>query len=220
MIAGMPAPQLTRSEPRSRPLGVVLMLHGGRPDGLDPVGSRSRPWLRSRLMMAQLQRPFHRAGVAVWLLRYQMTGWNRGHGALPSPVTDARWALEQVRERHGTTPVVLLGHSMGARTAVAVADDPAVVGVVGLAPWFPPGEPVGPLRGKDLVAAHGHGDRITSFADTAAYVRRAAALASSFELVDMGERDHYLIRGVGAWNAVARERTLGMLVGTRLHDDS
>ena len=36
-------------------------------------------------------------------------------------------------------PVVLLGHSMGGRTAVAVADDPSVVGVVALAPWLPAG---------------------------------------------------------------------------------
>ena len=62
---------------------------------------------------------------------------------------------------------------MGARTAVHVADDPAVVGVVGLAPWLPADEPVTALAGRHLVAAHGRRDRITSFRATAAYVERA-----------------------------------------------
>jgi alpha-beta hydrolase superfamily lysophospholipase len=161
--------------------------------------------------MRQLRRAFHKAGVDVWLLRYRFTGWNPGRETAPSPVADARWALDQVRARYGALPVVLLGHSMGARTAVAVADDRDVLGVVGLAPWLPPGEPVEPLRGKRLVAAHGRRDRVTSFTETAAFVRRAEEVACSAELVDMGGLDHALIRGMGAWNALARERTLSML---------
>jgi pimeloyl-ACP methyl ester carboxylesterase len=199
-------PHLTRSPVRS-PRGMVLMLHGGAEADLEPVGSRSRPWLRARLMMEQLRRPFHAAGLDVWLLRYRITGWNHGHAELPSPVPDARWALDRVRER-GPLPVVLLGHSMGARTAVTVADDDLVRGVVGLAPWFPAGEPVEPLRGKRLVAVHGRADRITSFAATAAFVRRAATVAASAELVDMGSLDHAMLRGLGRWNEQALERTL------------
>ena len=60
-------------------------------------------------------------------------------------------------------PVVIVGHSMGARTGARVADDPSVRGLVALAPWFPPGEPVAALQGKDLVVAHGRRDRITSY---------------------------------------------------------
>jgi pimeloyl-ACP methyl ester carboxylesterase len=200
-------PHLTRRHARA-PRGLVLMLHGGAEADLEPVGSRSRPWLRSRLMMEQLHRPFRAAGLDVWLLRYRITGWNHGHAEHPSPVPDARWALDQVRAAHGNIPVVLLGHSMGARTAVAVADDDLVRGVVGLAPWFPADEPVDPLRGKRLVALHGRGDRVTAFTATAAFVRRAATVASSATLADMRELDHYMLRGIGRWNEQARERTL------------
>jgi alpha-beta hydrolase superfamily lysophospholipase len=161
-------------------------------------------------MMAQLQRPFHRAGLEVWLLRYRFTGWNHGREPHPSPVPDARWALDQVRAAHGSLPVVLLGHSMGARTGATVADDPSVRGLVALAPWFPPGEPVRALAGRHLAAAHGRADRVTSFDATSLFVRRAATVAASAELVDMADLGHYLLKGISRWNQVALERTVEM----------
>jgi hypothetical protein len=97
---------------------------------------------------------------------------------------------------------------MGARTAVSVADHDLVTGVVALAPWLPAGEPVGPLEGKHLAAAHGRADRITSFAATGAFVRRAGSVASSTELVDMGALGHYMLRGHRHWNDVAATRSL------------
>ncbi len=186
------------------------MLHGGAELNLQPVSAHSRPWQRSRLMMAQLERPLLRAGVDVWLLRYRFTGWNHGHGEHPSPVADARWALDEVSAAHGEVPVVVLGHSMGARTGTTVADHPTVHGVVALAPWFPPALPVRPLAGKHLVAAHGRADRVTSFDATAQFVRRAASVAASSELVDMADLGHYMLRGIGRWTHVARDRVLAL----------
>ncbi len=190
------------------------MLHGGAEHDTTPIGSLHRPWLRTRLMMSQIQPALHRAGIDVWLLRYRHVGWNAPRGEQHSPVPDVRWALEQVRATHDVEvpSVVLLGHSMGARAAVAVAQDPLVRGVVALAPWFPPGEPVEPLAGKRLVAAHGHGDRITSYDATRDFLSRAAQVARDVELVDMGERGHYMLRGASAWNDTARKHTLAMLL--------
>jgi pimeloyl-ACP methyl ester carboxylesterase len=209
-----PEPHLTRSTSGSSPRGLVLMLHGGAEANTEPVGERSLPWVRSRVMMGQLKRSFHRAGLDVWLLRYRYVGWNAGHGQHPSPVADARWALDQVREAHGPLPVVLLGHSMGARTATTVADDENVHGVVGVAPWFPPGHPVRALAGRRLVAAHGRADRVTNFGATREYVRRATPIAAATEFVDMGDLDHYMIKGLRQWNRVARDHAVAMFDGT------
>ena len=123
-----PRPALTRRDPEKGASGVVLMLHGGRADALTPVDHRSASWRRSRWMMQHVSGRINRAGAGVWLLRYGVRGWNAAVASPPSPVADARWALEQVRHELGAVPVVLLGHSMGGRTAVAVADDPQVVG--------------------------------------------------------------------------------------------
>jgi pimeloyl-ACP methyl ester carboxylesterase len=124
------------------------MLHGGKADGLTAVDERSASWRRSRWMMEHVAGRMNRAGVSVWLLRYGVRGWNERVASPPSPVPDARWALDEVRRQHGTLPVVLLGHSMGGRTAVAVADDPDVVGVVALAPWLPADEPNATLAAR------------------------------------------------------------------------
>lgn len=203
----MPAPSLTRLTPGS-PRAVVLMLHGGKARGLDPVDERSASWRRSRWMMTHISGRVNRAGSAVWLLRYGVRGWNAGAGPDPAPVPDARWALDEVRREHGDVPVVLLGHSMGARTAVAVADDPSVVGVVGLAPWLPPDEPTRPLAGKHLAVAHGASDKITSARATRAFVGRAERVAASTEFVDLGRAGHYMFRRIADWNDFAVSRSL------------
>jgi len=183
------------------------MLHGGKARSTQAVDGRSASWRRTALMQRSITPRVHDAGVATWLLRFRERGWNGG----AAPVADARWALEQVRRELGAVPVVLLGHSMGARTSVHVADDESVVGVVALAPWLPPGEAVEALAGRHLVAAHGDRDRITSARATAAYVERAARVAASAELVGMGPVGHYMFKRVSAWNDLAAERSLALL---------
>lgn len=201
------APTLTEHAAPADPRGLVLMLHGGRAHGWDVVDGRSASWRRSAAMAGALSGGFAGAGVAVWLLRYRHRGWNDGTG----PVDDALWALDQARERYAGLPVVLLGHSMGARTAVHVADDDAVRGVVGLAPWFPPNERVDALAGRRLVAAHGSRDRITSARATRAYVERARAAGADASYVDMGRAGHYMLRRVAEWNRTALTRSLEIL---------
>ncbi len=209
----MPAPSLTRRGGTGPTRGLVLLLHGGQEHGHAPVDGRSASWRRSRWMMSQIGGRLTGAGVAVWLLRYRVRGWNGGPGSLPSPVPDVRWALAEARRELGEVPVVLLGHSMGARAAVAAAADPAVAGVVALAPWLPAGEPTGPLSGRRFAAAHGRSDRITSARQTAAFARRAEAVAASVEFHDMGPVGHYMLRDVAAWNRFALSRSLAFLGG-------
>jgi predicted alpha/beta-hydrolase family hydrolase len=207
----VPSPSLTRRDVDGTPRGLVLMLHGGRADGTDVVDDRSASWRRSRWMMDQVADRFERSGAGVWLLRYGVRGWNARTASPPSPVPDARWALAEVRRELGDVPVVLLGHSMGGRTAVAVADEPNVVGVVALAPWLPGDEPNAALRGRHLAAAHGSTDKITSARQTRAFCRAAEGVAASVEMQDMGRVGHYMFRRIPAWNAFAVDRSLAQL---------
>jgi alpha-beta hydrolase superfamily lysophospholipase len=203
---------LTKRPVDGSPRGLVLMLHGGADRGTDPIDHRSLAWRRARWMMHEIQGELHDAGLSVWLLRYRVRGWNHGHDELPSPIPDARWALDEVRREHGPLPVVLLGHSMGGRTAVAVADDPNVVGVVALAPWLPRDEPIEAVAGKHLAAAHGRRDKITRLKDTRYYVQRAADVAASSSLTEMESLGHYMLRGRGRWNRFAADNTVKFLV--------
>ena len=204
---------LTKYDAPGRPRAMILVLHGGKPRSHEAIDGRSASWRRALWLQRDIARRAHESGVGVWLLRYRERGWNGG----ADRAADARWALDELRAAHGDVPVVLLGHSMGARVAVHVADDPSVRGVVGLAPWWSAEDPVATLAGRTLRAAHGRRDRITSFRETARYVERAQAVAASAELRDMGSLGHYMITGSSRWHDVAIASSLEIL-GAHVHD--
>lgn len=203
----MTDPHLTTYDPPGATRAIILLLHGGRPTSSEAIDGRSASWQRALWLQRSIAARAHEAGVGVWLVRYRQRGWNGG----VDRTVDARWALDEVRSVHGEVPVVLLGHSMGARVAVHVADDPSVRGVVGLAPWWSAQDPVAPLADRLLVAAHGRRDRITSFRETARYVERARSVADAAELHDMGALGHYMITGSRRWHDVAIASSLEVL---------
>ncbi|WP_374456388.1 alpha/beta hydrolase [Nocardioides sp.] len=206
----MTDPHLTSYDAPGRPRAVALVLHGGKPRSRQAVDGRSASWRRALWLQRSIARRAHEAGVGVWLVRYRRRGWNSGER-----VADARWALDRIRTVHGDVPVVLVGHSMGARVAVHVADDPSVRGVVGLAPWWSAQDPVDTLAGRVMHAAHGRRDRITSFRETTRFVERAGAVAESADLRDMGPVGHYMLTASARWHDVAIESVLDVLDRTR-----
>lgn len=188
----------------TKPRAVVLVLHGGSPQNSRPVGPTSSAWWRMRWFARRISRDLRARNIDVRALKHRMRGWNAGSDGStePAPVTDARWALAKLHEEFPGVPIALVGHSMGGRTAVAVADDPSVWLAVGLAPWWPPEDSTEQLTGRDVVGAHGHRDKTTDIEHTRAFLRRARQHALSETFVDMGASGHYLLSQRRDWAQV------------------
>ena len=148
-------------------------------------------------------------GVAVWRLHYRFRGWNAPEA---SPVADARWALEEVQRRHGGVPVVLLGHSMGGRVAVNVAEYAAVGHLVLLAPWLPAGEPVPPGHGRRVLILHGDKDRTTSVHDSKAWAARARTASVDVDVRCIPSGGHAMIRHARMWQRLAASSVVEGLI--------
>jgi alpha-beta hydrolase superfamily lysophospholipase len=203
-----PAPHLRISVGSAPTTAVALVLHGGRERGTGPV----RPWAVAYLRMLPIAHAVARAGgphgLAVARLRHAARGWN---GDLKSPVADARWALEQIRERFGPVDVALIGHSMGGRTALAAADGESVRTVVALAPWIEPGDPVEPITGRNLLIAHGTNDRTTDPRNSAAFAEAAQGRAKRVSFVAVAGETHPLLHRPRLWNDLAAGYALATL---------
>jgi dienelactone hydrolase len=119
-------------------------------------------------------------------------------------VHDLSEILDDISGRLGPVPIVVVGHSMGARAAMRVAGHPAVTAVAGLAPWLPPGEPVGQLTGRRILLVHGNADRITRPEDTWAYAERARSVAEVMT-IEIRHGDHAMLRRAGLWHSIAAE---------------
>jgi dienelactone hydrolase len=201
-------PALELSLPASGVRAVALVLPGGRVDSLDPTGPRQLAGVRMRPFAAALRRSGAAKGLAVGIVRYRYRGWN---GDDMSPVADTRWALDDVRHRHGDVGVALIGHSMGGRTALRVADDPSVRGVAAMAPWLPRDEPVSQLAGRDILIAHGDLDRVTSPRGSRRYADRARDVARTVEYVTVHGDTHAMLFRFAAWHRLTTRFILDVL---------
>ncbi len=204
-------PALERWDPPSGDgaptVGAVLTLHGGRVKGRRPVGRLDLPMLRMHAIASAAHDDLAARGVVIWSLRYAVQGWN---GTTASPVADAQWALARIAATDDV-PVALLGHSMGGRTAMRVAGEANVAGVVALAPWFPPGEPLGEVAGRRLVIAHGTRDHTTDPRASRRYADDAERAGAHVRFVDVPGEGHALLRRAAWWNRFAAESVLDVL---------
>jgi alpha-beta hydrolase superfamily lysophospholipase len=181
--------------------GVVLVAHGGQASSTAPTSALQPAVLRMIPVAAAIRQAMRGSGAVVQRYRFRVRGWN---GAQASPVGDLNEALDAIAAEFGPIPVVLVGHSMGARAAVRAAAHPAVSAVAGLAPWLPPGEPAGQLTGRRVLLAHGTADSITSPAETWDFVERARAV-TEVAAVEVRDGDHPMLRRARLWHAIGAE---------------
>jgi pimeloyl-ACP methyl ester carboxylesterase len=190
---------MTSGEPP--PKGVVLVAHGGQASSTEPTFALQPAVLRMIPVAAAIRQAVRGSGALVRRPRFRVRGWNGAHA---SPVGDLNDVLDALATEFGAVPVVLVGHSMGARAAVRAAGHPAVSAVAGLAPWLPPGEPAAQLAGRRVLLAHSTADSITSPAETWAFVEQARAV-TEVTAVEVRDGDHPMLRRARLWHAIAAE---------------
>jgi predicted esterase len=181
--------------------GVVVVAHGGQSSSTEATTALQPAVLRMIPVASAIRRVLRGSGAVVLRPRFELRGWN---GDQASPVPDLIGALDEIATAYGPVPVVLIGHSMGARAAMRAAGHPAVAAVAGLAPWLPLGEPVEQLAGRSVLVAHGTADAITSPAETWAFVERARAV-TQVAAIEVRDGDHPMLRRARLWHAIAAE---------------
>ncbi len=181
--------------------GVVVVAHGGQSASTESTNALQPAVLRMIPVVAAVRHALRGSGAVVLRPRFGVRGWN---GDQASPVHDLNQALDGIAAAYGPVPVVLIGHSMGARAAMRAAGHPAVSAVAGLAPWLPPGEPVEQLNGRRVLVAHGTADSITSPAETWAFVERARTV-TQVAAIEVRDGDHPMLRRARLWHAIAAE---------------
>jgi dienelactone hydrolase len=171
---------------------LVLLAHGGVVESVAEPHAWRAPILRMWpfALAARAAAP----GAAVGLMRYRYRGWNGGEA---HPAADLRTVLEVLPSR--IRRVLLVGHSMGGRAVVAAGNHSLVAGVLGLAPWLPPDEPVVKIGGP-VVLAHGTLDRITDPALTGTYAGRLRAAGVPVALLSVEDEKHAMLRRATDWD--------------------
>jgi dienelactone hydrolase len=202
----VPDPALPRLEPVGRPAAdapaVVVVLHGGRATSRESGERRRLTYWR----MLPFARDLAGAGLPVFVLRYRFRGWN---APVRDPLRDAQWALDELNRRYPGTPVVLVGHSMGGRAALAAAGAPNVSAVCALAPWLDGSDPVRQLAGRTVLIAHGDRERWTDPAASYAYAVRAKAVTSRVVRFTLAGAGHLMITRGRDWTTLVRRFVLG-----------
>lgn len=128
--------------PTSR--AAIVCVNGGQAREVEGTWSASVEWLVRRLAPGL-------PDIAFGEVRYRVKSWKR----LESCFEDARSAVREL----GSPRTLMLGFSMGGAVSIAIADEPNVDGVVGLAPWIPDQLDLAGVSGKRFSVFHGALDR-------------------------------------------------------------
>jgi predicted esterase len=197
---------------------AVLVLHGGSADSFAPTHWRDLAVLRLRPIAGAIGRAVPEA--AVYRLRLSTRGWNgRGETAL----RDARWAMATIRELEPGKPIVLVGHSMGARVALRIGGDDDVAGVVALTPWVPSDDPATQLAGVPVIVIQAGRDRVISEPTTRPWLSRAEKAGTRLTREVLPWAGHTMLRRFWVWHRLAADgvRTVitefGAVGGPALH---
>jgi hypothetical protein len=126
---------------------AAIFLNGGTARPLQGTWSAT-----SELLVTELAPRL--PGIRFVEVRYRLKTWKE----LQSCMDDARAATE-LTVADGARSCLLVGFSMGGAVSIGIAGEPAVVGVLGLAPWIPERLPLDGLSGKRLDVVHGAWDR-------------------------------------------------------------
>ena len=183
------------------PEGVVLVLHGGGSRGEAMMVS---PTQLSVLRMIPIARGLARAGrrrLAVYRLLNSARGWDTRH----TPVQDARWALDRVRDDLGADlPATLVGHSLGGRAALLAAEHPTVDSAVALNPYVYPRDGSIDLTGRRVLVVHGTADRIAPLANAQA-VAQGLSRTAEVGLVRVEDGKHAMLSRSGTFTGLAED---------------
>jgi len=202
----MTAPALVDAAVPDRAEGVVLVLHGGAARADRPAVS---PTQLSVLRMRPVATAVARAGegrLAVLRLLNSRRGWDER----ATPVDDVHWALGQVRDRFGSLPVGLVGHSLGGRAALLAGATPGVRSVVALNPWLVESDDAD-LTGTPTLVVHGDQDRVAPLA-RAEVVAARLARRTDLQLVVVPGGGHAMLRHGARFERLASDFVVSTLL--------
>jgi len=191
------------------PTGVVIVLHGGASrQGVTRVSPAQLSVLRMVPVASSIR---HAAAgrLAVLRLLNSRRGWDTDH----TPVRDVEWALGEVAARFGPgMAVCLVGHSLGGRAALLSAGQPAVHGIVALAPWVDPTDALPRRRDVRIVIIHGDADQVARPERSRAIFRRDRS-AADVAYVNVAGGTHAMLRRRAAFDTLAARCVVWMLLG-------
>ncbi|MGV9711685.1 alpha/beta fold hydrolase [Gordonia sp. NPDC003424] len=188
---------LVRRREPAEPELLVLVL----PGGTDRSYARFRPTQPAALRMYPFTwsiRARYRRRVRVRQVRYRVYGWNGGQA---SPMPYARKALDDLTREYPGVPVVAIGHSMGGRVGAQLADDPRVVGLLALAPWWQYADWRFIHPGVRVVAMHGTADERTLAPRTAKGIVELAGRGVDAVFVPVPDGNHAMLDHIGLWQS-------------------